>query len=273
METTKFGKVLVEEMERLLAERIAEQNCDNKSNSLKKLWSEYAKITGKTAYGQAWCAMTASVILNRASERYVGQKSKLLSASSTGLLNEAKAIEMRIDSVPAVGAVALSTSNSAPSGYHTQMVWKIDGDYIFTCEGNGDAQNSYQIGSSGCLVKANNKCSLHSRKKHRSKFKYFIHTEEMWGDTQLLAFNESTAQSGLADGSLVASASSTSSLTGVGADYCVYSPETDIDGIEKDGSDVVETDVEPTFLGIPRSYAIIGAAGLSLALLVFLNRK
>jgi surface antigen len=234
MRTTKLGRLIVLECENLLRARIAETDGENRSPGIKLLADEFNRIPTKEAgfiYPAAWCGITVSVALERAFKEYDGSSTPLATARASNFVNLARKHGIRVDKEPAIGAIAL-TASSGGSGRHAQIVWNYEDGNVYTCEGNGDANKSYQI-ANDCIVKSNKAQSLHSRLKKASQFTDFIHIEEYFDkDVHEYAGSSAfSATSGLSDDGEVL-------RTSDGLEYCVWSLEEDEAGIERDGDAV-----------------------------------
>ena len=136
----------------------------------------------------AYCAATAILIDNIAFP-FTGKVNPFINCrncvSSTEYIAKAKKLGIRVDKIPAPGAVGFARSSLANSGFHTiALVWYIDskGD-IATIEGNS---NGYHLDSEGCYTKVAN--GIITKKRRPSTFSTFVHIEEYQDSGELFAY-------------------------------------------------------------------------------------
>ncbi len=159
--TTELGKMILEEAEALLLGSYREQTNSNDGVWLEKMIQEFdilqpkgnKKYVNRRKNQIPYCAVTASVILDRAFERY-GITNYVRTASAKDFLNVAKQHKVQINKVAKPGAVFLTKTSGegSTSGYHAGIVWYVDEKrkVIGTIEGN--TPSGYHI-NNGCLVK------------------------------------------------------------------------------------------------------------------------
>jgi len=155
IQTTKFGKVIAEEAEKLLKLNFKEATNNNDGEILVNLVKEFdekqpignKKLQRKNQF--AYCAMIASVIIDRAMAR-LGEVNTIRTAGAKDWLNVSSRFKFRRDNKPATGAVFMTktTGEGSTSGYHVGIIWFVQGDKVVTIEGN--TPGGYHL-VDGCL--------------------------------------------------------------------------------------------------------------------------
>jgi hypothetical protein len=212
MKTTKLGLEIVKSAEQWLAERVIEDYADNrdKHGKIAGLWTEYLtgnyKPNPNKKKNDAYCAITATVIVDRAVRNYAlannifGAKNPVRHAAAANLIKIAEAANVRTAGVdsknkatldPIPGCMFVVKSSSA-SGRHAGIVWQVFDDGTFlSIEGNNWAGNKKQA-----QIKPEDDCTfysynggtsevgnagIHSFRRKVSEIKGLIHTEELMG--------------------------------------------------------------------------------------------
>jgi hypothetical protein len=195
IQTTSFGTMIIAEAEKLLLSRCYELHNRNDGACINSLVSEFDSIvaggmkkSGDRGKGDrqpgenvAYCAITQSVILKRACEKkgIVNPIASALPYGNKSLYALAKANGIRIDNVPAPGAIGIKPAPAAASKFHALLCWYIDEKgVVHTIEGN---TSGYWVSTdNGCMAKPPHD-GVVTNVRTPSQIKYYIHTEEMFG--------------------------------------------------------------------------------------------
>ncbi|MDR0927191.1 MAG: hypothetical protein LBO69_05430 [Ignavibacteria bacterium] len=214
MKTTKFGTYIVQEAERLLAAQIIENKGDNSDSQgqIYALWKEYtnhkyfAPTPKKTGPCLAYCAITATVIVDRAVQNYAlannmfSKENPVRDASAANLMKKAESANVRTAGVDSKNKATLDpipgcmfvVKGAGASGRHAGIVWQVFDDGTFlSIEGNNWAGNKKQVqikSDDDCTFYSPAKEGLHGFRRKISEIKGLIHTEELMG-LDLVEFN------------------------------------------------------------------------------------
>jgi surface antigen len=208
MKTTRFGYEIVKSAEEVLEQGYRSRGKNYYGEKLEEIVKEFDKhggtnyFTGKGKKQVDYCAITASVILDRALRNYDGSNNIIRSASANTLAGIAKSRGVRVDKTPAIGSLFIYERNDKGQG-HIGFVWKVNPRSIASIEGNTESCNSYIIrkgcpeklecGEYGILTRLRNS----PYKTSAGKQYYFIHIEELF-DKELMEFPDT--ENYLADG-------------------------------------------------------------------------
>jgi hypothetical protein len=265
MRTTFFGSKIIKAAEDVLGIGYRSFKKNYFGEKLEEVIQEYDRhdgtrfFAGKGKMQPDYCAMTASVILDRAFRLYDGSKNTLRSASANTLSNLIKARKVRVDKKPAVGCL-FSYIRNAKGQSHVGFVWKVHPNYIETIEGNTESCSSFII-KKGCPTKLD--CGEYGILTRQRKSPYttsagnpfsFIHIDELF-DTELNDYPDS--ENYLAD-----------------ENFCDIINESDFDfeGSDGDAPDPLETPAESGFLSKHKDKIIPIGSGIFILLLGIFSR-
>lgn len=187
VETTELGILILEEAERLLMAGYREETNNNDGLWLEKLIQEFDELQpkGNKKYVNRrknhipYCAVTASVILDRAFKRF-GITNFVRTASAKDFISVAKRNNVRANKIAKPGAVFLTQTSGegSRSGYHAGIVWYVDEKrkVIGTIEGN--TPGGYHI-KNGCLERLPKGWDgIVHKERPISNVAYFIHVQD-----------------------------------------------------------------------------------------------
>ena len=143
MRTTQFGSEIIKAAESVLGmgyrsngknyfgERLEEVIRAFDSHDGTKYWA------GRGRQQPDYCAITASLILDKAFKNYNGTHNTIRHAAANKLADLAKASGVRVDDKPAVGSLFIYQRNAKGQG-HIGFVWKVNSNNIIASGcGNG----------------------------------------------------------------------------------------------------------------------------------------
>lgn len=217
IKTTKFGHEIVKACEEVMALGYRAGNKNRYGKVLEEVVKEYdsktsscnqnnigCQYTGAGKKQNDYCAITVSVILDRATQKYKRDKnasSEYRSPAASYFLTNLKG-KVTINNTPAPGCLFV-IKRSGGSGYHVGVVWQLinNGNSIQTVEGNTYCSSCYIIDNEGCATKLNpNEYGILTRRRPTKKVYKFIHIEELY-DNDIIARDLTDVQyAGLADG-------------------------------------------------------------------------
>ena len=268
MRTTKFGYEILKSAESVLGQGYRSGKKNYYGEKLEDIIKEYDSVGGTKYYAGKgrqqpdYCAITASVILDRAFKNYDGSKNVIRNASANNLAVLAKKSGVRVDGNPAIGSLFIYERNDKGQG-HIGFVWKSGHkNYIETIEGNTESCSSFII-KEGCATKLNcGEYGILTRQRKSpyitsAKKKYsFIHIEELYG-TSTQDYPDTVNY--LADG-----------------EYCEIINEDDFnfaEGSDGDAEDPKETHELVQFFHTHMNKILLGGGVLSIILLGVLGGK
>jgi hypothetical protein len=265
MRTTLFGSKIIESAEEVLGYGYRSFNRNYFGERLEVVVKEFDSVSGTSFFAGKgrkqpdYCAITSSIILDKAFRSFDGSVNAIRSASANTLGSLARSTGVRVDRSPSVGSLFIYERNAKGQG-HIGFVWKVKAGHIDTIEGNTESCSSYII-KEGCPVRLN--CGEYGilTRQRRSPYRTsagknfsFIHIEEMFG-TDLEEFEPS--ENYLADGT-----------------FCeLITTDYDYEGSDGDASDPVETPKHMAFLHTHKNKIIAGSCGVAILLLGVLSRN
>ena len=192
MKTTKFGYQLIKSAEDVLGigyRSFGKNYYGEKLESIVKEFDAHNNTKYWAGKGKAqpdYCAITQSVILDRAFKEFNGSKNLIRSVSANTLASLAKSSGAKVNKTPSIGSLFIYERNDKGQG-HIGLVWKVKGNYIETIEGNTESSSSFII-KDGCATKLNpGEYGILTRQR-RSPYKTsagkeysFVHIEELFG--------------------------------------------------------------------------------------------
>ncbi|MCX6154411.1 MAG: hypothetical protein NT007_09640 [Candidatus Kapabacteria bacterium] len=213
IKTTAFGQVIVREIEKFMQSPCLEATNNNDGECLYNLIQEFDQLQPagnkklQRSRQMAYCAMTATVILDRAFHT-MGYQNPVRASGAKEFINVGRQnhLRLRTDKNPAPGAIMLTESvgqNGSTSGYHAGLVWYVNGNTVGTFEGN--TSPGYIWASDTCVVKGN-RDGIFLKQRTKNSIASFIHVEEFFDN---LIASYSTAEfvntfSGLNEGEFCA---------------------------------------------------------------------
>jgi hypothetical protein len=186
MLTTKFGNEIIKAAEDVLSLGYRAYNKNLYGEVLENVVKEFDVLSPRKYYaGQGkkqpdYCAITQSIILDRAFRNFDGSVNTFRTASAGEFLSKGKQRGLRVDKNPAVGCLFVQPRNGG-SGYHIGLVYKLLGNKFRTIEGNTYSSSSYILQKDGCAIKLGpNEYGILTRLRNVKPEMQFIHTEEMF---------------------------------------------------------------------------------------------
>ena len=189
LKTTQTGLATIKIAENLLLTNCMSINKNHGGTCISSIFDAIgATISHGPKNNPSYCAATAMLILKLAFP-LTGKTSPFNDCraciGSDKFIEKAKKLKIRVDKIPAPGAVGFTRSTFANSGFHTvAVIWYIDskGD-IATIEGNS---NGYHLDSEGCYTKVDN--GIITKKRKPSTFYAFAHVEEYQDSGELFSY-------------------------------------------------------------------------------------
>ena len=130
MRTTHFGSKIIASAEEVLGLGYRSFGNNYYGEKLEEVVKEFdanggtSYFTGKGKAQPDYCAITASVILDRAFKKYDVSKNNIRNASANTLASIVKSKGVRVDKKPAVGSLFIYERNAKGQG-HIGFVWKV----------------------------------------------------------------------------------------------------------------------------------------------------
>jgi len=122
------------------------EQTSNRGTCIDKIHEYYDASWIDRNTSEAYCAEFVSVVLQKAFQEF-GQDAPIFTASAIGILNDARARGITVDTTSAVGAVFYKKSSSATSSGHVGIiVEELGGGYFNTVEGNATDPTTGQEG-------------------------------------------------------------------------------------------------------------------------------
>jgi len=129
MKTTKFGSKIIEAAEEILQLEYRAGDRNYYGEKLEQVVQEFdllQSVKSKVFKGRGkaqpdYCAITISVILDRAMRKYNGSDNTLRNVSAKYFIDESSRRELRIDNRPQPGCI-FATQRSGGTGWHVSIV-------------------------------------------------------------------------------------------------------------------------------------------------------